>query len=228
MLLALDTATKLISVALHDGDTLQAEQTWIAGNRHTSALAPTIQTMLNLCGVTPMQLTAVAVATGPGSYTGVRIGVAFAKGLAGAHKLPLIGATTHDILAKGQPQYRTSAALIAVVKAGRGRVIAQSYRWSKGEWVGRSKPKLVPWAALVELIDGKAIITGEVDMDSITALQERDDIDVTVAPAAYRMRRAGFLAEYAWEKLRAVDTDALSASDAFPAAHVIPVYVQTD
>src|SRR5690606_20526166 len=103
MLLAIDTATRSLSLALHDGDTVIAEQMWRTGNRHNALLAPAIQQMMDVCDVTMQDITAIAVTTGPGSYTGLRIGVAFAKGLAAVNNLPLIGVSTLDMLAAGQP-----------------------------------------------------------------------------------------------------------------------------
>src|SRR5256885_646053 len=79
MLLALDTATRLISIALHDGAAVLAESTWQAGAYHTVELAPQVALLLRRGGVEPGQLRGVAVAIGLGSYTGLRIGLGFAK-----------------------------------------------------------------------------------------------------------------------------------------------------
>ncbi len=226
MLIAIDTATKIMSIALHDGHTVLAEQTWQAGNRHTTALAPTLQAMLGACGVTIQDISAVAVATGPGSYTGLRIGVSFAKGLAAARNLPLVGMTTLDIIAKGQPQYTSGTGLIAVVQAGRGRVMVRAYRWHKGGWHSRTEARLLDWATLISTLDGAAVITGEVDDDGRAALV--DVAQVTIAPAAWRLRRAGFLAEYAWEQIRTTEAETGEAAQTFAAVNVLPIYLQTD
>jgi tRNA threonylcarbamoyladenosine biosynthesis protein TsaB len=226
MILAIDTATKLLSIALHDGDTLIAEQTWIAGNRHTTTLAPTIQAMLAANETSIKDLSAVAVSTGPGSYTGLRIGVSFAKGLASAHGLPLIGMTTLDLIAKGQPSYGGNAGLVAVVQAGRGRVIVQTYHWHKNAWQTRTEPRLMNWETLISTLDGIAVITGEVDKDGRAALENVEQ--ATIAPAAWRLRRTGFLAEYAWEQLRANGDDAESRAKTFDPINVLPIYLQTD
>ena len=121
MLLAIDTATRIMSLALHDGDTLLAEQSWNTRNRHTVELAPAVLNMLNSLEMSVADLAGLGVSIGPGSYTGLRIGVAFAKGLAAAHRLPLVGVTTLDTLAAAQPHHQSGMGLIAVVQAGRGR-----------------------------------------------------------------------------------------------------------
>jgi len=225
MLLAIDTATRLLSVALHNGQELIAEQTARIGNHHTTSLAPTIQSLMASCAVEMDDLTGVAVSVGPGSYTGVRIGVAIAKGIAAAQNLPLIGVSTLDILAAGQPHIKSGSALIAVVQAGRGRVIVKSYRWRKGKWTSRAEPKLLNWDALIETIDGAAVISGEINENGFAAIEDAQamDIPIIVAPAVNRLRRAGFLAETAWEMLNASDDHSK-----FDPALLLPVYVKSN
>ena len=87
MLLAIDTATNSIGIALHDGNQLISEHHWISQRYHTVQLAPEIALMLRRSEKSASGLTALAVARGPGSYTGLRIGMALAKGLALAHNL---------------------------------------------------------------------------------------------------------------------------------------------
>ena len=80
--------------------------------------------------MSPSDLAAIAVAIGPGSYTGLRIGLAFAKGLALANKTRLIGISTLDILAAAMPQ--AEGVLIAIAQAGRSRIWAGTYHWQRG------------------------------------------------------------------------------------------------
>ena len=222
MLLAIDTATQIMSVALHDGLALRAEQTWHTANNHTAELAPALLLLLERCGVTWGDLTGLAVSVGPGSYTGLRIGVALAKGLAAVHHLPLVGVTTLDTLAAAQPNY-PGHALITLVDAGRGRVIAATYRWRQTGWEHRSEPRLTTWPELLDMIDGPAYIAGDVDAEGLETLQaaQARQIPVRLAQAAYRLRRAGFLAENALAQL------AEHGPQHFDPVHLIPVYVQT-
>lgn len=223
MLLALDTATQVLSLALHDGDVLRAEQTWFSPNLHTVQLAPAVRDMLQRADLTAADLTALAVSTGPGSYTGLRIGVALAKGFAAVLKLPLVGVPSLDILAAAQPYFQ--GGLIAVAAAGRGRIIAAAYQWRKGRWKGRVEPQLMDWDTLIASIDGAALLTGEIDENGRRAIAEAAarDLPVTLAPAVNRVRRAGYLAEEAWARLREPRT----SDAAFAAATVNPLYVKT-
>ena len=200
MLLALDTATRQISLALHDGVSVVAESTWRTANYHTVELAPNIALMLRRAGVEPGHLRGIAVALGPGSYTGLRIGLGLAKGLALAHNLPLVGAPTFEILMRALAP--RDERVMAVIQAGRGRVSAAAYRWSKHGWKPEGETRILDWAALAADIGEPTFICGEVDAaggEQLRKLKGR----VTVAPPAQSLRRAGYLAEIGWERLRA-------------------------
>jgi len=100
MLLAIDTSTRQAGIALYDDDKgLLAEYNWHSANRHTEELLPATAQMLERAGVTARDLTAVGVAIGPGSFTGLRVGLAAAKGLALAQDLKLVGVSTLDFTA---------------------------------------------------------------------------------------------------------------------------------
>ncbi len=103
MLLAIDTATRATGVCLANGAQILAEHIWHSERYHTVELAPEVAVLLQRNHVDLNDLEAVAVASGPGSYTGLRIGMALAKGIALAQRIPLIGVPTLDILAAAQP-----------------------------------------------------------------------------------------------------------------------------
>jgi tRNA threonylcarbamoyladenosine biosynthesis protein TsaB len=221
MLLAIDTATNFNTLALHDGYGLLAEESWRSpANNQSTELAPAIQRLLGCCGASMDDLTALAVCSGPGSYTGLRIGVALAKGIASARRLPLVGIASLDVLAYGHPQ--ATGGLVAIIQAGRGRVIAGAYQWRKGRWKARNEPLLMNWETLIATIDGPATITGEIDRDGLSALTaaQGEGVPVTIASAAHRLRRAGYMAEEAWARLRGHENN-------FPAAQLVPTYVKT-
>lgn len=221
MLLALDTATQVMSLALHDGRSLLAEITWQAGNRHTTQLAPAVEQILTNSAVAVTDLTGLAVAVGPGSYTGLRIGVSLAKGMAQTRNLPLVGMSTLDILAGGQPH--VSGELHVVVQAGRRRIIVGRYHWRKGRWKPRNDAHLTTWDTLIAEFDGPVAITGELDENGHDALVAaiQQDVPVTIIPAVHRLRRAGFLAHAAVGLLE-------ENPDDYDAAQVVPFYLMPD
>jgi tRNA threonylcarbamoyl adenosine modification protein YeaZ len=98
-LLAIDTATSVAVTALGDGTgRLVAEEPWVAGYRHGEELLPRIRRLLGSSSVELTDLTAIVVGTGPGAFTGLRVGIATAKGLAHALDLPIVGVSTGDAL----------------------------------------------------------------------------------------------------------------------------------
>jgi len=224
MLLAIDTATKILALALHDGKSLIGEQMWRTANRHNTLLAPSVQQMLDICDVSVKDLTAVAVTTGPGSYTGLRIGVAFAKGIAAANYLPLIGVNTLDTIAAGQPFQNTKTLLLTVIPAGRGRIIAGEYRVKKGRWEATDEAQIMTWDELFEEREGSFYVAGEVNEEGRKAIAKAkaEDISVTLVAAAQRARRAGFLAEEAWRRY-----DEGEAEDFIP-AKLVPFYLKSE
>ncbi len=199
VLLAIDTATRSLGLALYDGKTLLSEQMWMAGNQHNALLAPSIQQALSICELTTTDLTAVAVTYGPGSYTGLRIGVAFAKGMAAAAHIPLIGVSTLDVLAAPQP-ISTKFHLLCVVHAGRGRVIASQYVTKKGKWVVEVAPAITEWEALLSSLQHPTLLTGELDEAAFSAIQSANLDHLVIVPPALRSRRSGILAEEAWRR----------------------------
>lgn len=125
LLLALDTSTRQASVALCSQDEVYGEYTWHVGNNHSVELLERIQMLVTECRLTMQQIDALAVATGPGSFNGVRVALATAKALAFALKKPLVGVSTLDSIAAQQQHW--PGPLCAVLEAGRGELYAACY-----------------------------------------------------------------------------------------------------
>lgn len=224
MLLAIDTSTRIISIALHSGENLLSECTLTIGKQHSEVLAPLIQQTMERSDVTTDDLTAMAVSIGPGSYTGLRIGVSLAKGMAAVHDLPLVGISTLDTIAASQKFYNTRYTLVAVVPAGRGRVISNSYRGKKGRWEANGEPTSQTWDELLESIESQVYITGEIAHAGLEAIEaaQKNGKTITLIQPAQRLRRAGFLAEEAWLQIHEAE-----AENSFPADKVMPIYLST-
>jgi tRNA threonylcarbamoyladenosine biosynthesis protein TsaB len=207
MLLALDTATRTLSLALHDGEQVIAEATWQTSGRHTVELTPAIHTMLGQAGLAPANLTLIALSQGPGSFNGLRVGFGTAKGLGTALDIPIIAVPTLDVVAAAQPRFEGT--LIAVAQAGRGRVVAGSYDWRDDGWQTRSDVQIIAWDALFALVTTPTLISGEVDRDGMAALARAtaDARPIHLASPAIAVRRAGFLAQLAWDRWRSGRVD---------------------
>ena len=136
-ILALDSSAIVASVALCDDETLLAEYTLNNGNTHSETLLPMIETMLSHFGISIDGIDLFAASTGPGSFTGVRIGTATVKGLAFAKNTPCIGVSTLEALAEN---VAVNGGLICpVMNARRSQVYTALFR-SDGQTLTRLMP----------------------------------------------------------------------------------------
>ena len=99
LLIAFDTATPAVTVALHDGTHVLAETTTLDARRHGELLASSIDAVLAEAGAGRLDITAVAAGTGPGPYTGLRVGLVTARVLGSALGVPVYGVCTLDVIA---------------------------------------------------------------------------------------------------------------------------------
>src|SRR5690349_18029225 len=99
LLLALDTSTSTASVALFDGHQVLSETTWRAGREHSTRVLLEVEIALERIGRSHEQLSGLVVARGPGSFTGVRVALSVAKGIAAGRGLPTWGVSSLDTLA---------------------------------------------------------------------------------------------------------------------------------
>jgi tRNA threonylcarbamoyladenosine biosynthesis protein TsaB len=221
MLLAMDTASNTASVAIYDraASRLLAETTWEGRRRQTQALMVTVRQLLTLAAVTPDMLTALAVTTGPGSFTGVRIAISAAKGIGLGLATPpaVVGVPTLSVTAA--PWLTVAGAshpapvLYAVMQAGRGR-----YHWARfpaGELLYRPDAAAHTTGAAADLVaalharaDASVWLAGEIDAALADAMQALPQ--VTVIPPVHAQRRAGVLAHLGAALLAAGQADTLA------------------
>ena len=118
-ILGIDTAGRTMSVALLENDTLLCEQTLATGLTHSETLLPMIDTALRACSLTVNDLDVLGATNGPGSFTGLRIGLSVIKGLAQPRQIPCVGVSTMAALAYG---VNGAGTVIAAQDARRGQV----------------------------------------------------------------------------------------------------------
>lgn len=128
LILGIDTATLSCSVALLQGDTVLAEMTMNIKKTHSERLMPLLDQMLRESGIEREKLEAIAVAAGPGSFTGLRIGVATARALAQGLDIPAVPVSTLQALAEAVPA--PGAHICPILDARRGEVYTALYRRS--------------------------------------------------------------------------------------------------
>lgn len=137
LVLGIDTSTSCGTVALATELGLVAEYTLNVQRTHSARLLPILKRMLEDTGLSVGRIDVIAVAQGPGSFTGLRIGIAAAKALAFALNKPTVGIPTLDVLAHNSPQCRLP--ICAALDARKSEVFAAFYRWDAGNAAGLSR-----------------------------------------------------------------------------------------
>ena len=204
MLLAIDTSTTQAGLACYDASGLLAECNWLTGRDHTVQVLPQLEVLLQHLGRSVTDLRAIAIALGPGSWSGLRVGMSIAKGFALARDLPLIGIGTLDALA--YQHLRPGLTVCPIIRLGRERFAAARF----------SAPPVAPYSAeahnvtlaqLAESTHGAALFCGDTDSAVQENLSALLGSAAQFATPAANIRRAGFLAELAWQRLQAGQTD---------------------
>ncbi|NLS11562.1 tRNA (adenosine(37)-N6)-threonylcarbamoyltransferase complex dimerization subunit type 1 TsaB [Vibrio sp. SM6] len=148
-ILAIDTATENCSVALLVGDTVYSRSE-VAPRDHTKKVLPMVDELLNEAGITLAELDALAFGRGPGSFTGVRIGIGIAQGLAFGADLPMIGISTLAAMAQAQFRLTGETHVAAAIDARMGEVYWARYqRLENGTWHTFDSERVIAPEALV-------------------------------------------------------------------------------
>lgn len=212
MILSIDTSTDTASIAIYKpASGVLFEQSWTTGREQTTQLLPNIQRAMSIVGVTVRDLTGIAVATGPGSYSGVRIGISTAKTMAYALSIPLWGVPSLDALAYGQVAV-TAAQVCAVLSMGRNKLAWALYRTKGARW-----QRLTPYAntspeeMAATIKEGATSIAtlfcGEITPETATTITGTLGKEAAIAPAAAGLRRASYLAELALQRAQRGESD---------------------
>jgi len=214
MLLAVDTSTTQVGLALYDGAQVISEYAWRSSQRHTVELAPAISELLTRCGLTMDDVSALGVALGPGSFTSLRVGLALVKGLALSKQIPLIGIPTLDILAAAQPA--SEHPLGVAIQAGRGRFAFSVYKNFSNGWQAQGQGRVMTLDELTAEVQSPAILCGEFSAEEIQKIKNEN---IQLVSPANSVRRPALLAELAWARWQAGDVD--------DAASLAPIYLHT-
>lgn len=157
-ILGLDTATQVCSVAVATEDKLLAEITVNTKKTHSERLMPYISQLLEMAGLKKDELTGIAVSIGPGSFTGLRIGLATAKAMSYALTLPIVGLSTLEAMAWGCPL--PNAVVSPMLDAQKGNVYQGVYVWQDEQLKTLISPRVVAFkAALEELATDERLVT---------------------------------------------------------------------
>lgn len=218
LILAFETSAKAASAALLENGTLLAESYQNTGMTHSQTLLVMAQALLRQCGKTVSDVTAVAVAAGPGSFTGVRIGVAAAKGFAWGAQLPCYGVSTLESMALSLGIWEGT--VCACMDARRAQVYNALFRAEQGRLHRLSPDRAISLAQLgqeLSQLEGSVFLVG--DGSLLTARTLAEQVPNLVVPAEHRMhQRAAGVALLAQQ--------AIAAGEAGDGAALTPNYLR--
>jgi tRNA threonylcarbamoyladenosine biosynthesis protein TsaB len=197
MILAIDSSTAWLGLALYEGSAVLFEHVWRTHRRHTVELAPAVEKALQDCALSFEQIQALAVARGPGSFTSLRIGLVFIKGLALAYHLPVIGVPTLDILAYSQPL--RDLPLVCALQAGREKLAVANYKNVDNHWKFDAPIQVMTAKELTLQILAPTLVSGEFTEEDRHALSRKWKSVILASPANC-VRRPSCLAELAFQR----------------------------
>ena len=188
LILAFETSAKAASVALMENGKLLGEGYQNTGLTHSQTLMVMAEDMLNQCGKTASQVEAVAVAAGPGSFTGVRIGVAAAKGFAWGKQLPCYGISTLEAMAESLGAWR--GYVCPVMDARRSQVYNALFKADNGHLTRVTEDRAIALRDLAEelkICEEPVFLVG--DGSNLCYNTLRDTVPGLVLPPEHRMHQ---------------------------------------
>jgi tRNA threonylcarbamoyladenosine biosynthesis protein TsaB len=217
MLLAIDTSTAQVGLALYDGIQILGEMTWTTRQHHTVELAPAIAGLMKRSDASMDMIGALGVAIGPGSFTSLRVGLALAKGIALARHLPLVGISTMDVIAAAQPA--GNHPLVVVIQAGRRRIAVGWYKFSENRWQAQGGVKSGTIDELADEIEHPTYVAGELTSEDRNRLA-RKRVNILLASPVHCVRRPSILADLAWARWQKNEVD--------EPASLAPIYLHVE
>ena len=206
-ILAIDTATQVSSVAVLKEGRLLAELTMQGKLTHSETLLPHIEQVLKMAAVAKEELTGIAVSNGPGSFTGLRIGLAAAKAMSYVLGIPLVGVSTLQALAYQLPA--PGVRVRCLLDAQKGNAYVESYRWENNSLQvvdSVQVAKITDIVAACANMNEQVILLGDAVQKKVAGKLELP-ANVSVAPPHIVMPRAACVAMLGQAKLMAGETD---------------------
>ena len=218
LILAFETSAKACSAAIHDGTKLLAESYQNSGLTHSQTLMVMAEDLLKVCGKSAADVTHLAVAAGPGSFTGVRIGVSAAKGFAWGAEKPVYGVSTLEAMARSLGAW--NGHICCCMDARRNQVYNAIFMVENGELTRICEDRAIALSDLkeeLEHIDGPIYLVG--DGAALAHKNLSADIPELILPPEHRVhQRASGVALAALE--------AISRGETGDGARVQPNYLR--
>ena len=214
-LLAFETSAKAASVALFEDGKLLAEQYQNTGLTHSQTLLVMAEQLLSQCALNPQDVDAVAVANGPGSFTGVRIGAAAAKGFAWGAEIPIYGVSTLVAMAMGLGIYE--GYVCPVMDARREQVYNALFYVNQGVVTRQTPDRAIALADLkkeLKTLEKDIFLVGDGSILCYNMLQE--DVPGLILPPEGRMH----------QRAVGVGLAALARTESDEGATLVPNYLR--
>jgi len=207
MILALNTSTRQCSVALlHSDRTLIAEKLMSEGKGHFGGLMPAVDRLITGSGFKHKDIKCVAVATGPGSFTGLRVGLSLAKGFCQALGIPVIGISSLRALAFQLPF--TPHPIAPMLSSRRGEVFTALFLWNgKNELQRREEDNCFRLDELPLQFTDSTVFIGNDFLSQGTLLMKFLENHARIAPPQCWQLRASSIGALAISRFEAADTD---------------------
>jgi len=199
ILLVADTSGKQGGVGLvraGDAQSIEViEEVPLVGGTFSAQLIPQVAALLSKHGLTKREIDAFIVIAGPGSFTGLRVGLAAIKALAEILQKPIVPVSLLEVVALAA---RVEGQVLAAIDAGRGEVYVGEYR-VKNDSAERLKEQLLPIAEFLSAAAGSSVVTTS---ESLAATARRAELPVVLIESV----DAAMIARLGWKKLRAAET----------------------
>lgn len=203
MEISIDTSNETASIALSESGYVTTELTWRVGKNHATELLPNIDHLLGQADSS--EIKGVIVAIGPGSFNGLRVGLATAKGLAFAYNAPLVGISTLEVEAYQHALH--SETICPIFNAGRGEIATALFQNKDGKWQKLMDEHITKLDELCSKLKSKTVFCGQITEETISQLKATFDDRAIIAQGALLIRRAGYLAELGWKRLANAEGD---------------------
>ncbi len=207
--LGIDTSSDVASIALAplaDNEVFGAEIAWEAARNQTATLLAEIDHLCRLTGIESDDFAAVVIATGPGGFNALRVGMSVAKGFAFAGNIPIVGVGTLDLAARAVADW--GLPVRAFVPAGRRRVVYADYQRSNGHLIRQGEIVNRVAGDLAADLLAPTVLTGDLSVADERALREQPNV-VLPGPGT-RRRRASVMIDMALPRLLVGDSDDLT------------------
>ena len=195
MELAIDTSTRFASIALSAQGECVIELTWRSERNHSVELVPNIRRLLKRAGIAVTDLDAIYIASGPGGFSALRVGMSAAKAMASSLDIPLVAVGTLDI--EAQPYLGLGGPVCALIGAGRRRLYIGDFREGEQPTYG-----VIEHGELATAASSDALFCGEAAAQAAELIRDAFGDEARIAGAPMPTRRAGILASLGYGRLQ--------------------------